>query len=131
MLAGGLAGWGKQRGGDLGWAAPLGSDPVHALASRKQELSAHSLSFEKRKRIKALWPCLLQKDTRARGQLAGGSLPTPGPCPAASYCGATGEDSVSATERLNFFDSSSPQQLNHAMCSEELAGKALNGGSDS
>lgn len=61
----------KQRGGDLGWAAPLGSDPVHALAFRKQKLSAHSLPFQERERIKAPWSCLLQKATRALGQLAG------------------------------------------------------------
>lgn len=89
---------GKQRGGDLGWAAPLGSDPVHSLALRKQKLSAHSLPFQERESREVLWSCLLQKATRALGQLAGRSLPTPGPCSAAASCAATGEDSVSAAE---------------------------------
>lgn len=116
----------KQRGGDLGWAAPLGSGLQKAEAvssftplSGKGE-NKSSLVLSASKSHQSSW-------SACRGR----SLPTPGPCSAASFCAATGEVSISAAESYNFSNFSSPQQLNHAMCSGKLAGKAVDGGSAS
>lgn len=72
-------------------------------------------------------PFLLRKS----GRETAGVLqppPAPGPCILALACAATGGALTARAEGRNLV-TSSPQQLNHAMCAEELAGKPLGGGS--
>lgn len=98
MLAGGLAG-GESRGvGIWGGLRPLARTQATLWPAESRSSQLIHYPSGKGEKTSSLPLFCFKKPLELRGQLAGRSLPTPGPCPVAASCAATGEDSVSAAE---------------------------------